>query len=219
MIEIYLHTAPSGKQYVGLASQGWRARWRSHVFDARRGSRLPLHAAIRRYGSDAFRTEVLQTCSDRTEAEAAERRWIAELSTQVPLGYNATAGGDGTHGLSDTARRRIGRAHCGKVVSALTIDRQSRPRPGRRVPHSAEHRAKINAALKGKKLTAETRDKLRAANLGKIQSDETKAKRATSMRAAWARRSSAERANVGARIARGKLKYPALRIACAWRAS
>lgn len=217
MIQVYCHTSPSGKQYVGIASGGWRSRWRSHVFEARRGSALPLHRAINKYGPEAFQHQVLEQCGTREDAEAAEKFWILALGTKTPAGYNATDGGEGVVGLSSEARARMRRAHLGKAVSSETIARMSKPRPDRRIPHSSEHRARISAAHLGKRLSAEARDKLRAANLGKRQSDETKAKRAASMRAAWARRSEAERAAVGAKITAGKFRPVPLRIAPAWR--
>lgn len=218
MIDIYCLTAPSGRQYVGLASAGLAARWRSHVFDARHGSRFPLHAAIRKYGPKSFTREVLQQCETRAEAAKAEQDWIERLGTYVRRGgYNATLGGDGTHGLRDEARARIGVAHLGKslVVSAETRAKISAYHLGRK--RSAVTRARISEAHQGKRLSAEARDKLRAANTGKRQTEETKAKRAASMRAAWARRSEAERAAVGAKITAGKIRYPQLRVAPAWR--
>lgn len=186
MIDVYLHTSPSGRQYVGIASQGWRARWRSHVFDARHGSRLALHRAIRKYGPKAFRHELLERMSTRAGAERAEQLWIARLGTQT-RGYNETAGGDGTHGLSADARARIGAAHRGKTLSPETRARVAAAQLGRkRGPHSPEHCARIAAAHRGKRLSDATREKLRAVNLGKRQTDETRAKRSAALKRAYA---------------------------------
>lgn len=218
VIDIYCITAPSGRQYVGLASAGFAARWRSHTFDARHGSRCPLHAAIRKYGPGAFDRRVLERCATRAEATIAERKWIARLGTHVRCGgYNATLGGDGTHGLSDEARARISVASTGRVYSAESRARMSAAHIGQSRRQTPEHRARIAAANKGKQVSRATRAKLRVHNLGKTQSAETKAKRSVAMKAAWARRSAEQRADVCRKISRGKFgQYPRLRIAVAW---
>jgi group I intron endonuclease len=184
VIEVYCHTSPSGKQYVGIASGGWRARWRSHVFEARHGSPLPLHAAIRKYGPESFRHEVLECCESRAEAEAVERHWIAERGTKLPRGYNATDGGEGVAGLTLSRPR--------KPPPPVTDEARQRMRAAqlgvRRGPHSPEHRAKISAALTGRSQSASARDKLRAVNLGRTHSAETRAKMAEAQRQAHARR-------------------------------
>lgn len=218
-VDVYFHRSPSGRGYVGISSSGWRARWRSHVFDARHGSHTPLHRAIRKYGPGAFSTVVLQRCTTRGEAEAAEIAWIDALRTKAPRGYNATDGGEGVSGLIDSVRERIRSAAVGRAFSDETRARMSAAQRGVARSMSSEHKRRISSAHKGKRLTAEARDKLRVANLGKKQSEVTRAKRADSMRAAWARRSAAERSAVGSKISAGKTMGPQLRIAPAWRTS
>ena len=188
MIEIYWLKSPSGKCYVGLATAGAAARWRSHTFDSRRGSRLPLHRAIRKYGPSSFRRVVLERCADRPSAMAAEQAWIVAFGCQLPEGYNATAGGDGTHGLCAEARARIGSAHRGKTVTAEARARMSLAHMGQSRAQSPEHRAMISAALTGRRLSSETKERVRSANVGKKASAETRARMAESQRLAWVRR-------------------------------
>lgn len=212
MIDVYCHTSPSGKSYVGIASQGMRSRWRSHTFEARHAGRLPLHAAIRKYGPEAFTSTVLEVCGSRGEAELAERRWILALGTKIPGGYNATDGGEGVSGLSAQTREAMRLKAVGRVVSAESRARMRASHLGvKRGPHSAEHSARISAANTGKVLSAETRDKLRAANLGKTHSAETRAKMSAAQRARSAD------PGTGAKISAAKRKYPVLRIAPSWR--
>lgn len=186
--EVYMHTSPSGKSYVGWTSRGWRVRWADHVNSA---SRLDtaMARAIRKYGAEAFEHRVLETCPTRADAAAAEQRWIAELGTQVPAGYNSTAGGDGALDLTPEARE--------KRVAAWTSDRRAAAAsragddPERLVrarralaskPVSAETRAKRSAALKGRPKTREWRAKVSATHTGKKrpQSPEHKAALAAS---------------------------------------
>jgi group I intron endonuclease len=214
VIDAYLHTAPSGRAYVGIASAGWRDRWRSHVFEARQGSTTPLHSAIRKYGPDAFETRVLQVCVNRLEAEAAERYWIKALGTHVRNGgYNATDGGEGVSGLSDDARAKISAALIGRTYSAQTIERMRAGQVGMVRPRSAEHNAKISAALTGVKRSAETCERMSTVRLGTRASAETRAKMSAAHKAR-------ERSpDVGASISAAKRQYPRLRIAPAWAAA
>lgn len=94
---IYKATSPSGRSYIGLTGQKLALRWSAHVTRARRsgkGNRHPLIAAILKYGADAFDLAVLEDGLSREEAMVAEQRWIAELGTRVPTGYNISEGGE-----------------------------------------------------------------------------------------------------------------------------
>lgn len=211
MMQVYLHRSPSGKAYVGIASRSWRNRWRSHVFDARHGSRLAFHAAIRKHGPEAFTHEVLAECETRAEAEALEMRLIAQFGTRRPAGYNLTAGGEGVTSPDAETRARMSLGSRGKKRSAETRRRLSAARLGvKRGPPSPEHCARIAAAHRGKKVAAETRRKLRDVNLGKRHSAETRAKMSA------AQRDRARAPGVGAKISAAKRQYPRFRIAGAW---
>lgn len=94
---IYALWSPSGKGYVGLTGQGVEKRWSCHVTRAMRakdGSAHPLIAAIRKYGPENFRIEVIQEGFTKEDAGYAEQDWIAVLGTQHPSGYNISAGGE-----------------------------------------------------------------------------------------------------------------------------
>lgn len=179
MFEIYVHTSPSGKQYVGYTGVGWRVRWNQHVHHARKGEDTAFYRALRKYGPDAFTHEVLDRLYTAEGAQAAERAWIRELESQVK-GYNSTAGGDGNPNPSPECRARMGNR------TPRTPEQRAKISAGhlgkKRGPHSAEHRARIAAAHQGKTLSEETKAKLRAANLGKTYGPETRAKKSESMR-------------------------------------
>jgi group I intron endonuclease len=110
MIDVYLHRAPNGKGYVGISARGMHERWRGHLRSAGKGSRLLFHAAIRKYGADAFTHELLERMSTEAGAKRAEQLWIAALSTFAPSGYNLTLGGEGPSGFTD--RRMHARGMC-----------------------------------------------------------------------------------------------------------
>lgn len=107
---IYLITNTiNGKQYIGCTIKPIEKRWRGHLNEARRGCAYALHRAIRKYGAKSFQVECLEEVADSHEALlAAEVRWIADLQSQVPRGYNLTDGGQGIDfSVPETRRRQI----------------------------------------------------------------------------------------------------------------
>lgn len=104
---IYLaRNTRNGHGYVGQTSRALKKRWREHVYSARTGcTAMPLFAAIRKHGPDAFELTVLQECNTGPELDDAERHWIRELGT-LREGYNATEGGHGISGYRHTAEAK-----------------------------------------------------------------------------------------------------------------
>jgi group I intron endonuclease len=84
----------SKKMYIGLTRYGLEDRRARHVHDVRAGSSVPFHAAIRKYGIEAFAWEVIQSCCSEACLRDAEIWWIANLNTLTPNGYNVSRGGD-----------------------------------------------------------------------------------------------------------------------------
>lgn len=110
---IYKHThIASGRCYVGLTKLDAAKRWALHVsaangesFKRGKGCRH-FHAAIKAYGVDAFRMDVLEEGIPTLEAaNAAEVKWIAEFdSTTHSRGFNLDPGGN-SNGSSPEACR------------------------------------------------------------------------------------------------------------------
>jgi group I intron endonuclease len=85
----------NGKIYIGYAGSLQR-RMSAHHNDARRGSRYPFHAAIRKHGWENFDFSILARFGSETAAKAAERSIIAaERAQDRRVGYNVADGGDG----------------------------------------------------------------------------------------------------------------------------
>ncbi len=95
---IYLIThKESGKQYVGLTIQMLERRWRYHIEQALGGhikGAESLHAALRKYGRDAFDICPIDEGTTKKGLEQKERDWIKKLSTLTPHGYNISPGGE-----------------------------------------------------------------------------------------------------------------------------
>lgn len=87
---IYLVTNQiNGKQYIG-----------QHHYDgdgidvSYKGSGKLLKQAYQKYGISNFKIEILEYCTD-TSIDELEIKWIRELNTQTPNGYNIRSGGNG----------------------------------------------------------------------------------------------------------------------------
>jgi hypothetical protein len=108
---VYLVTAPSGKQYVGITNQKPQRRWVQHASKAMagHGPRHPFYCAIRKYGRKAFTCSVLEVCPSDEAAQDAEKRWICELRTVAPHGYNLSLGGEENNGVARAASREARR--------------------------------------------------------------------------------------------------------------
>jgi group I intron endonuclease len=110
---VYLATnTVNGHRYVGKTVGSLANRRSNHIYRANCGQGYRLHAALRKYGPDAFEWSVVATFETERQAYDAEVAWIAELRPE----YNVTAGGEGATGLtlSEDARHRIGLARTGK---------------------------------------------------------------------------------------------------------
>jgi predicted GIY-YIG superfamily endonuclease len=94
---IYLITNKITEQeYIGLTVQKLERRWQHHIEQAKAShikSEESLHAAIRKYGIEAFNIAVIDSGTTKKDLEAKEREWIKKLNTLVPHGYNISKGG------------------------------------------------------------------------------------------------------------------------------
>lgn len=148
MYTVYKHTSPDGKVYIGITGQKPEKRW-----DNGNGYKQNKHLynAIRKYGWENFRHEIVCTGLSKWQACRVEQSLIKYFdSTNPDKGYNHSIGGEcGTLGVHP---------------SAETLRKLSEVRKGRHL--SAETRRKISEARKGIHLSAETRRKLSEANKG-----------------------------------------------------
>lgn len=151
------------------------------------GSGIRLLNAIKKYGKDNFKKEILEVCSDEESLNEREIYWIEYYrSYDKSIGYNLTKGGEGGNTrifynkdkmkkyrekLSDGVRNS-------KTYRDLVESKKGKPRPehskkmkelyatGKLVPHnlgkpnSPEARAKISSKNKGKIIPPDVRKKM-----------------------------------------------------------
>lgn len=87
MTYVYKHTFPNGKIYIGIADN-YLNRWNNGEGYS---TNPPMYAAIKQYGWDNIKHEILKECDTRQEAEQLEQRLIlAYHSEDKEIGYNRT---------------------------------------------------------------------------------------------------------------------------------
>ena len=113
---VYLITnIVNGKKYVGQHNKPEAAkRWEEHWYDVARGCEYRLHKAMRKYGRDAFKIEILCIVPNGDQVCRMEEYFAEQFETytwDVPGGYNMIPCGK--------------RGRSGMKSSPLTIERQS----------------------------------------------------------------------------------------------
>lgn len=89
---VYKHTTPSGKVYVGITSKKPEERWLNGRGYARNEH---FWNAIKKYGWDNIKHEILAEHVSREEACRLEKFYIALYESATPTkGYNLTFGGE-----------------------------------------------------------------------------------------------------------------------------
>lgn len=137
---VYMHVFPDGKRYVGATRQALRKRWRNG-----RGykNQKRLFDAIASAGWDNIDHVVVEENLLETEAQALERKLIAEYKTQDErFGYNTKNGGQvfGEHSeeFLTALRERmtdnkycVGRKLSQKHIDALVASNKGQHRPSK----------------------------------------------------------------------------------------
>jgi predicted GIY-YIG superfamily endonuclease len=156
MFEIYLHRCTvTGKGYVGYTMQTMMRRWTGHCSEAlgnnRDASELNyFKRAIRKYGRDAWTHDIIEAnIATKAEACAAEIRWIVELGTLAPVGYNSVPGGSGvtlTPEIKEKHRVNLTIALSDPVVRAkmCAFQKANKNDPEYRIRNSAQQKVSQN---------------------------------------------------------------------------
>jgi len=94
MIVYCITNTVNGKKYIGMTGRSLEERWKSHSSSAKNGSPFRFHSAIRKYGEESFKREILFQDLDIVECRTIEEKTINEYNT-INCGYNAKPGGCG----------------------------------------------------------------------------------------------------------------------------
>jgi group I intron endonuclease len=125
-----------------------------------KGSGVMLTRAFKKHGKENFTCVLLEAVETKEDLNSREIFWIDKLNSRDPrVGYNITAGGEGTIGYIHTeeAKTKMSRAKKGK-------------------PLTDAHKKAIGLASKGHSMSNISKEKLRESRLGTKHTDETRRK-------------------------------------------
>jgi len=150
----------TGMSYIGQTVCTLQRRWSGHKQQAKKGGTWEFHKAIRQYGSENFEGHILQECLTSQELDEAEKRFISDLNTTWPNGYNMRNGGQYT---SDESRQKMSLAKKGSKLSEEHKQRISESLKGHEgywtgKSHDEESNRKRSDALKGRSKTPFSED-------------------------------------------------------------
>jgi group I intron endonuclease len=169
----------NNKIYIGKTVKTLPERKGLHKFlylhKEHEGGHYPLYRAMRKYGWNNFKWEIIDKCLFNESAIELEKYYIKKFNCMVPRGYNCTAGGDGLcgHHHSEETKKKISISNTGKKLGK----------------QSAEHREKRRISyINGHhhlKASEETKLKMRLAhkNHPRHHSEETRKKISESLQA------------------------------------
>ena len=96
----------SGKKYVGQTTQSdVNKRWTQHKNYNSKSTGICLSNAIKKYGADKFKFQIICICFDE-DCNIYEEQYITRLNTLAPNGYNLRAGGMNSKQHPDTIKQR-----------------------------------------------------------------------------------------------------------------
>lgn len=152
MYLVYKHTFPNNKVYIGITSQSVERRWRNG-----NGYHHNLHFAfaIKKYGWENVKHEILFSGLTKEEAEAKEIELIAFYhSNDREFGYNNDSGGNANKEHSEETKKKIREAHIGMKYDESFRKRQSEIMLGNKnrlgQKQSEECKRKISEKNKGR---------------------------------------------------------------------
>ena len=108
------------------------------------GSGKILKLSVKKYGSENFKKEILQTCSDQIELNEAEVFWINSSNCLHPIGYNICNGAFGGDNFTNNPNKEITRKKLSEKSHGWIFNNWS----GR--THSDQSKEKMSESKKGK---------------------------------------------------------------------
>lgn len=151
----------NGRYYIGK-----RSCKHLSINDSYLGSGKLLLKAIKLYGKENFKKEILEYAKSSDEAYILEAKYITDEILLDPLCYNLKPGGTGVgsgvfnprYGICGKDHQMFGRKH-----SEETKLKMSKARKGKHlgIPKSEEHKRKLSDYRKGKPVSEETKKKIK----------------------------------------------------------
>ena len=171
----------NGKFYIGKSIGNLKGVMNRHL----RGSKNPnsiFHHAIKKHGWDVFIWEIIDNNTVKTEDELylLEKKYVDQLNSISPNGYNSTVGGRGGYsavpwnkGIKIPEEKKInmyGHKPSEEVKTQIGLTQKGKPKK----PCTDSRRSKISLILKGRTHTEQSKKNMGAPKKGRKLSEEHK---------------------------------------------
>lgn len=166
---VYKHTCPNGKGYIGITGVGVDKRW---GYEGRGYYGQVFYKAIKKYGWDNIKHEVLVDNISEKKAKELEKYYIEKYNTIRPNGYNIANGGEGGYliaGYTDEEKEKLREKISAKTKEAMQKDEVREKFLEAVSNKNEEWRQNISKSLTGRKgrpMSEENKEKLRQRNIG-----------------------------------------------------
>lgn len=161
----------NGKSYIGYNSScNERKRFNEHVQASKRGSVLPLHAAIRKYGKQNFSLKILEMGENQEYGlKIAEPTYIYWMKPE----YNICSGGEGTPGRvwSEESKLKSSLSQKGRKLSeahrkALCVPKKNLIRKEKSTRRTKEESNKLKSESRKRFISSHPEEVKRLQTLG-----------------------------------------------------
>lgn len=178
---VYCHTNKiNGKCYIGITRQEVEKRWLNGQGYSKNSH---FYNAIKKYGWNNFKHEILYTNLTKEEAEQKEIELIAKLhSNEREFGYNIENGGNSIGRVSVETKQKLREINMGESNPMYGKRGKMCPNYGRKASEKTRRKISENHAnlkgenhpMYGKCHAEESKKKISEGNSGKIRSSERK---------------------------------------------
>lgn len=153
----------NNKKYIGITSRSIQLRFNEHCSH----KKTLLYLAIKKYGKDNFKVELIEDNVPNDKIDEKERFYISFFNSLVPSGYNRSIGGIKNKKLNNITKRHlkeinlgINNPRCNKRI--FQIDKNTSEivnifgscREAARFLGNEQKNVSINRCLNGKQKTA-----------------------------------------------------------------
>jgi group I intron endonuclease len=114
----------NGKVYIGQTTRALHERWVGHCHHKHK-KRSAVGEAIKVYGKENFTIEEIAQASTREELDQLEIKYIAQLNSLAPNGYNLKTGGSSGYRYTKESRQRMRESKLGTHASEDTKQKMS----------------------------------------------------------------------------------------------
>lgn len=149
----------------------------------------PFHRAVKKYGYENFRREILEFFDSVEDALVREREVVNEVWVMNPSTYNVALGGkiNNTFGLSEEEKRvyreKLSKALKGRSKPPRSEEHKKRlSEAHKKLNQDPEFRKRRSEVMKGHKHTDETKEKISKAGKGRVVSLETRERQSESLK-------------------------------------